>query len=63
MNARAVRVEFEDDVFAAEYEEVRVFGDDAGYDTTALEECELGIGFVRCNDVLDSFGSQSLWAK
>lgn len=50
--AQAFAVELEDDVPAAEDEQVRVLGDDR-IDVTALfEVCELRVCFVRGNNVL-----------
>jgi hypothetical protein len=50
--AQAFAVELEDDVPAAEDEQVRVFGDDRVDVTALFEVCELRVCFVRRNNVL-----------
>lgn len=50
--AVSVPVELEEHVLAAEDEEIRVLGDNTVYDAVAFEVRELGVSFVRRDEVL-----------
>lgn len=52
MDAGALAVHLEEDIAAAEDEEVRVFGHDGVDDAGFFEVGELGIGFVGRDDIL-----------
>lgn len=59
-DARPVLLQFEDDLLAAEDEQVRVLRNDAVDNALAFEIEELGIGLVWSDDVLDAFRTKSL---
>ena len=42
-------------IFAAKYEEIRVFGENSRNKSNALEVCKLSIGFIWGNDILHIF--------
>lgn len=59
-DAFTVAFKFEDDLFAAKDEQIRVFRDDPVDVAFSLEKAKLGVGFIRRNDIVDILRSKRL---
>lgn len=63
VHAISVLIHLEHDGLAAEHEQIGVLGDNSVNVALLLEKAQLGVGFIRGDNVLDVFYLQGLTRK